>query len=91
ISIGLSLSEEKVWFTFSLASALYEAGELDKAREQFENIIEMTTGAVFYGWQYTDSFQMLGKIHEELGNQAKAETNYEMARELLKDADPGIG
>ncbi|MGB2906761.1 MAG: protein kinase [Candidatus Aminicenantaceae bacterium] len=91
ISIGLSLSEEKVWFTFSLASALYEAGELDKAREQFESIIKMTPGAVFYGWQYTDSFRMLGKIHEELGNQAEAEANYDRARELLKDADPGIG
>jgi tetratricopeptide (TPR) repeat protein len=90
-STGLSFSAVKVWFTYSLASALFKAGELEKAREQFESIIKMTPGAVFYGWQYTDSFRMLGKIHEQLGNQAEAEANYDRARELLKDADPGVG
>ncbi len=86
----LSNMHERAWFTYSLASALFEAGKIEEALEQFENIIAMTPGAVFYGWHYTDSFQMLGKIHEQLGNEAEAEANYGRARELLKDADPGI-
>jgi len=90
LNAGLIFKQENTWFTFSLASALYEAGELDKAREQFENISELTPGSVFWGWHYTQSFHMLGKIHEQLGNQAEAKANYDRARDLLKDADPGV-
>lgn len=87
LKAGSLLLQENAWFNFSLASALYAAGEVEKARERFEHIIALTPGSVFYGWHYTDSFQMLGKIHEELGNEAEAEANYNKARELLKDTD----
>jgi len=33
---------------------------------------------------------MLGKIHEQQGDTAKAIENYEKFLSLLKDADPGI-
>lgn len=89
-AISLSPQQKNAWFRFSLASALYEAGELDKARQQFEHIIALTPGAVFYGWHYTQSFQMLGRIHEQLGNQSQAKTYFDKVRELLKDADPGV-
>jgi len=90
LNAGLILQQENAWFTFSLASALYEAGEFEAARENFEHIITLTPGSVFYGWHYTQSFHMLGKIHEQLGNDAEAKANYDRARELLKDADPDV-
>ena len=33
---------------------------------------------------------MLGKIHEQQGNEAKAIESYEKFLELWKDADPGL-
>jgi hypothetical protein len=33
---------------------------------------------------------MLGKVHEEQGNTAKAIENYEKFLDLWRDADPGI-
>jgi tetratricopeptide (TPR) repeat protein len=50
----------------------------------------MTWGRLHYGHGYTKSFYMLGKIHEQLGDRAKAIEYYEKALDLWKDADPDI-
>ena len=77
-------------FIDSLALANYKKGNLDKAREEYEKIIALTFGRLFYGDIYAKSFFMLGKIYEQQGNKAKAIEHYEKFLDLWKDADPGI-
>jgi len=43
-----------------------------------------------YGDIYAKSFYMLGKIHEQQGNAAKAIEQHEKFLSLWKDADSGI-
>lgn len=76
-------------FLESLALAFYRSGDLNKAQEQYENIIALTPGDIFYGDIYTRSFYMLGKIHEEQGDTVKAKENFEKFLELWEEADPG--
>jgi tetratricopeptide (TPR) repeat protein len=73
-----------------LALAYYESGDLDKAQEEYERITALTNGRIYYGDIYAKSFYMLGKIHEEQGDTAKAIEHYEKFLDLWKDADLGI-
>jgi tetratricopeptide (TPR) repeat protein len=66
------------------------AGDFENARGQYEKIMQMTWGRLNLGGSYTKSFYMLGKIHEQLEDKAKAIEYYEKALDLWKDADPGI-
>ena len=77
-------------FIDPLAFAYYKAGDYDKARQQYERIIHLTTGRLFYGDIYAKSFYMLGKIFEEEEMQPQAVEHYEKFLDLWKDADPGI-
>ena len=77
-------------FLESLALAFYRSGDLKKAQEQYENIIALTPGDMFFGDIYTKSFYMLGKIYEEQGDTAKAIEHYQKFLDLWKDADPGM-
>ena len=83
-------THEHALFIESLASAYYKKGNLDKAREEYENIIALTFGRLFYGDIYAKSFYMLGKIYEQKGWKGKAIEHYEKFLDLWKDADPGI-
>jgi len=78
-------------FIDPLAFSYYKSGNLEKAREEYEKIISLTTGRLNYGDIYAKSFYMLGKIYEQQGNKAKAIEHYEKFLDLWKDADPGIG
>jgi len=73
----------------SLALAYFRAGDLDKARTEYERISALTTGRVNYGDIYTKSFYMLGRIFEQKGDKVKARENYRKFLDLWKDADPG--
>ncbi len=77
-------------FVDPLALAYSKAGNLERAREEYERIISFTIGRLFCGDIYAKSFYMLGKIHEQQGNKAKAIEHYEKFLDLWKDADPGI-
>ena len=77
-------------FINSLALAYKKAGNSEKAIEEYERIISLTSGRDRYGDIYAKSFYMLGKIYEEQGDTAKAIENYEKFLHLWKDADPGI-
>jgi len=74
----------------SLALAYYNSGELEKAQQEYERIISLTTGRLNYGDIYAKSFYMLGKIYEQQGKTAKAIEHYEKFLSLWKDADPGF-
>ncbi len=74
----------------SLASAYDKAGDLEKARKEYERITSLTTGRIGAGDIYARSFYMLGKICEKKGLKAQALEHYEKFLNLWKDADPGI-
>jgi tetratricopeptide (TPR) repeat protein len=74
----------------ALAFAYYESGNLEKAKEEYEKILSLTSGRIRFGDNYTRSFYMLGKIYEHQGIKNKAIENYEKFLELWEDADPGI-
>jgi len=73
-----------------LARVLYESGDLDDARKEYEKITLLTTGRLYYGDLYAKAFYMLGKIAEQQGDKARAAQNYRKFLGLWKDADPGL-
>jgi serine/threonine protein kinase/predicted Zn-dependent protease len=77
-------------FIDSLALAYYKSGDLEKARETYENITSLTLGRFSYGDIFAKSFYMLGKIYEQKGQKEKAIENYTKFLDLWKDADPGL-
>jgi tetratricopeptide (TPR) repeat protein len=85
-----AILEEHALFMEPLALALYRSGHLDKAREQYEKITQLTTGRLYYGDIYARSFFMLGKIAEQQGDKARAVESYRKFLDLWKDADPGL-
>ena len=82
--------EPHAYILSNLASAYYLNHDTEKAKKEYENILDLTTGRLFRGDLYAKSFYMLGKIYEQQGNTAKAKKNYEKFLSLWKDADPGI-
>ena len=82
-------SDEHALFVDSLALAYYGAGNLEKARTEYEAITLLTTGRLRYGDIYAKSFYMLGKIAEQQGDKERAITNYRKFLDLWKAADPG--
>jgi len=83
-------TDNQTLFIEPLALAYYESGDLENARDRFEMILKLTTGRLYYGDIYAKSFYMLGKIHEQQGDTAKAIEHYVKFLDLWKDADPGI-
>jgi serine/threonine protein kinase/tetratricopeptide (TPR) repeat protein len=89
-ALSLTTFQDVERFIESLALAFYRSGDLKKAKEQYENLIALTPGGLFYGDIYTKSFYMLGKIYEEQGEKTKAVEHYEKFLDLWKEADPGM-
>jgi tetratricopeptide (TPR) repeat protein len=81
---------DQALFINSLAFAYYKAGDLEKARDEYERITFLTKGILYWGDIYAKSFYMLGKIYEQQGDESKAIENYKKFLDLWKDADPGI-
>jgi len=90
IEYPIFLSNDHALFMDPLARAYYITGNTEKAREEYEKIISLSAGRIYYGDIYAKSFYMLGKIHEQQGNKAKAIEHYEKFLDLWKDADSGI-
>jgi tetratricopeptide (TPR) repeat protein len=77
-------------FFDGLARALYESGELDKARKEYEKITLLTVGRLGHGDIYAKAFYMLGKMAEQQGDKGRAIENYSKFLDLWKDGDPGL-
>ena len=75
---------------YSLAMTYYKMNDLEQAKVQFENIIELTTGRLQLGDLYAKSFYWLGKIFQRKNQKQEALRNYEKFLGLWRDADPGI-
>ena len=82
--------DEHALFYEPLAIAYIRLGELGRAQEQYERIVQLTSARLFYGDIYARSFYRLGKIHEQKGEQNLAAENYRKFLDLWKDADPGL-
>jgi serine/threonine protein kinase/tetratricopeptide (TPR) repeat protein len=81
---------DKAIYFSGLSRALYESGDLDKAREAYEKISLLTTGRLGHDDIYVRAYYMLGKIAEQQGDKARARENYRKFLDLWKDADPGL-
>jgi serine/threonine protein kinase/tetratricopeptide (TPR) repeat protein len=81
---------ENALYMYHLARAYYESGDMRKARDEFERIVEFLPGRTLYGDLYAQSYYRLGTIYQGQGNKAKASENYRKFLDLWKDADPGL-
>jgi tetratricopeptide (TPR) repeat protein len=70
------------------AQALYRAGNLEKAAQAYEKILDMTYERMGHGDIYAKSFYHLGKIHQQKGWKGKAIDNYNKFIELWQECDP---
>jgi tetratricopeptide (TPR) repeat protein len=77
-------------FIEALAYAYYRAGNLEKARKEYESIKLLTDGRLEHGYSYAISHYMLGQIYEKQGKTKKAIENYEKFLEMWKDADADV-
>jgi serine/threonine protein kinase/Flp pilus assembly protein TadD len=85
-----SWDNEHALFIEPLAVAYYGSGNLRKSVEEYEKLVSLTAGRLFYGDIYVKAFYMLGKIAEQQGDKAKAIEYYRKFLDLWKDADPGF-
>jgi tetratricopeptide (TPR) repeat protein len=63
---------------------------LGKSVEEYERLVSLTAGRLFFGDIYAKSFYTLGKIAEQQGQKAKAIEHYQKFLALWKYADPGL-
>jgi serine/threonine protein kinase/Flp pilus assembly protein TadD len=82
--------EKDAGFINGLAEAHFRAGDLPKAREQYQRITQLTSGRLKVGDIYARSLYHLGRIDEKLGDIARARENYRKFLDLWKNADPGL-
>jgi len=82
--------DDHALFIYPLALAYYRAGDLEKAQEQFQKMISLTTGRMYFGDFYSKSYYMLGRIYQEKGWGEKALEHYARFLEMWKDADTEI-
>ena len=85
-----SQSDDHALFIDYLALAYYKAGYIEKAQEEYERIISLTTCRLYYGDIYAQSLYILGRIYQEKGWVGKAIEHDDKFLHLWKDADPGI-
>ncbi len=83
-------NNDQALFIDSLVTAYYLAGDKERALQEYEKIISLTAGRLYYGDIYVKSFYMMGRICEEKGWEGKAIENYQKFLDLWKNADPGI-
>jgi tetratricopeptide (TPR) repeat protein len=87
---GYEWDVEQALLFDQLARALYEAGDLEKARKTYERITLLTTGRFLAGDIYAKAFYTMGRIAEQQGDKPRAIEDYRKFLDLWKDADPGL-
>jgi tetratricopeptide (TPR) repeat protein len=79
--------EQQAVYLEALASALFQRGDLDSARAQYEKVIALTTGWLTAGDAYVRSFYQLGRICQDKNELKKAKQYYLKYLSVLRDAD----
>jgi serine/threonine protein kinase/tetratricopeptide (TPR) repeat protein len=96
--------EKDASFIDALAEGYFRAGDLPKARQQYERITRLLIGRysidATLSWTpygrlrrgdlYARSFYHLGQIDEKMGDKTKARENYQRFLDLWKNADTGL-
>jgi tetratricopeptide (TPR) repeat protein len=77
-------------FRESLASAYYQSGDLDSARQEYEKIIQLTIGKLWNGDIFRNGYYSLARVCEQKRQREETIKYYEKFLSLLKDADPGL-
>jgi tetratricopeptide (TPR) repeat protein len=90
LGFELEWDPREVPYFDNLARALYESGDLEKARSTYERVSLLAFGRIFGGDTYARAYYMLGKIAEQQGDKTRASQNYRKFLDLWKDADPGL-
>jgi serine/threonine protein kinase/Flp pilus assembly protein TadD len=90
LSYQRGAGDDHALFVDSLARAYYETQDLEKAQQEYERIILLTSGRISWGDIYVKSFYMLAKIYEQKDWEGKAIEHYEKFLDLWKNADTGL-
>ncbi len=77
-------------FLDALALTYFKKGDWEKARDEYEEIANLTVGKFLFGDIYARSFYRLGMVYERLGDKTRAKENYQKFLDLWKEADPGM-
>ncbi len=75
---------------YPLALAYFKAGDLPKARTEFERVTSLIGPKYWFGDLYAKSFYWLGRIAEMQKDMRRAIRNYGAFLDLWKDSDPGL-
>jgi serine/threonine protein kinase/Tfp pilus assembly protein PilF len=90
LSSEFANGNEHARFRDALALAYFKAGELEKARDVYDQITALGYSRYDVGDIYARGFYRLGQIYEKLGDKAKARENYQKFLDLWKEAEPGL-
>jgi serine/threonine protein kinase/Flp pilus assembly protein TadD len=71
----------------ALASALFQLGDLDSARERYEKVTSLTSGYLTSGDAYARSLYQLGRIYQEKNEPEKARDCYQRYLNVFRKAD----
>jgi serine/threonine protein kinase/tetratricopeptide (TPR) repeat protein len=82
--------DQHAFYRESLARAYYQSGDFDKAQEEYERIISLTSGRLFYGDIFAKSHYRLGNICQKKGQKEKAIDHFEKFLDLWKEADQNL-
>lgn len=77
-------------FLGALAYAYYQSGDFESAKEEYEKITHLTIGKLWYGDILANSYYMLARVFEQLGQREKAIAHYDKFLALTKNADSVI-
>ncbi|MFB0564656.1 MAG: protein kinase [Candidatus Aminicenantaceae bacterium] len=90
LSFQIYTLKDQSFYVDSLASAYYEAGDIENSQKHYERIASLTMGRLMWGDVYARSYYWLGKIYQKKGWEGKAIEHYERFVELWKDADSNL-
>jgi len=83
-----SRADMHILYYDSLASAYFESGQYDKARSEYESIVNLTTGRLRWGDKYGHALFRLGQINSHKGKIDEAAEYFKTFLILWKEADP---
>ncbi|HUU36938.1 MAG TPA: hypothetical protein VMW46_01895 [Candidatus Desulfaltia sp.] len=79
---------EYALFIEPLAAAYYRSGNLGKSVEEYERLVSLTAGRLFFNDIYAKSFYLLGKIAAQQRDKGRAIEYDRKFLDLWKDAEP---
>lgn len=84
------VSDDHARFLDALANAYYYNQDFENARKTYKQISQLISGRLTWGEIYTNSFYMLAKISNQLGQEVDAVTYFQKYLRLMSGADPEV-